>query len=188
MSVRVVESRNYGLKGKINLTRARASQRQYVGVRAHGYKSRATNGGSLSSRLGFIHRQDISVIQNGFRLFCAQERQHQQAAYILDEIPSRKWSHYGTSRKAQAAKFRVNARRTLLLKRTILAISKLDFACQSVSGRMTGHSEVAGTSTDSIDKRACVELIGWEFYWMVGNPKIILVLPCQNGGKPIVFC
>src|SRR5450759_2672908 len=102
MGVSVVESWEYALKGKVNLTRARASQRQHVGVRADGYKSRATNGRSLSSRLGFIQRPDVSVIQNGFRLFFAQERQHQQAAHTLHEIPPGKWSHRGTSRKPQA--------------------------------------------------------------------------------------
>jgi hypothetical protein len=104
VGVSVVESWKYALKGKINLSRARASQRQYVSVRAHSYKSRATDGHSLSSRLGFIQRPDVPVIQNGFGLFGSQERQHQKAAHTLHEIPSRKWSHYSTSRKAQAAK------------------------------------------------------------------------------------
>src|SRR5208337_3643578 len=99
MGVRVVEAWKYALKSKVNLARVRVRQRQHLGVRAHGYKSRAANGHGLSSRLGFIQRPDVSVIQNGFWLFCTQERQHQQAAHTLHEIPTRKRSHRDTSRK-----------------------------------------------------------------------------------------
>jgi hypothetical protein len=124
MGVSVVESRKYGLKGKINFTGARPSQRQDIGVRAHGYKSSATDGRSLGSRLGFIHRQNIPVVQDGFRLFSAQQRKHQQAAYTLHEIPSRKGSHYRTSRKVKQQTLRMIARTTLLLKKNqFLSIS-----------------------------------------------------------------
>jgi hypothetical protein len=109
MGVSVVESWKYALKGKINLSRARAGQRQYLNIRAHGYKSRATYGHRLGSRLGLVQGPDVPVIQNAFWLFGSQERQHQKAAHTLHETPSRKWSHYSTSRKSQAAKFRVNA-------------------------------------------------------------------------------
>jgi hypothetical protein len=97
MGVSVVKSWKYAFKGKINLARARASQREYFSVRTHGYKPPATYGHSLSSRLGFIYRPDVSVIQDGFRVFGSQERQQQKAAHTLHEIPSRQRSHYSTS-------------------------------------------------------------------------------------------
>src|SRR6266480_392783 len=97
MGMRVVKAWKHTLKREVNFARTRGSQRQDLGVRAHSQKSPTPNGHRLSSRLGFIHRPDVSVIQKGFRLFCAQERQRQQGAHTLHEIPSREWSHRGTS-------------------------------------------------------------------------------------------
>src|ERR1017187_5911170 len=152
MGVSVVEARKYGFRGKINLSRARASQTQHLSVRAHGNKSRATYSHRLSPRLGFIQRPDVPVIQNGFRLFDSQERQHQKAAHTLHEIPPREWSHYSTSRKAQAVRVSGILRRTLLLKEPIPAISKLDFACQP-----SRHSYWLRRSYDQIGRASCRE-------------------------------
>jgi len=99
MGVSVIESWKYALKGKINLSRACASQRQYFSIRPHGHKSRAAYGHSLSSRLGFIQRPDVPVVQNCLRFFGSQEPQGQKATHALHEIPSREWSHLSTSEK-----------------------------------------------------------------------------------------
>src|SRR6476646_10090262 len=97
MGVRVVEYGQHALKGQIDLSRARAGQGQYFSVRSHGRKSAAAYGHSLSLRLGLIQCPEISVMQDGFRLLASQQRQGQKAAHTLHEIPSRKWSHQGTS-------------------------------------------------------------------------------------------
>src|ERR1017187_8713051 len=117
MGVSVVEARKYGFRGKINLSRARASQTQHLSVRAHGNKSRATYSHRLSPRLGFIQRPDVPVIQNSFRLFDSQERQHQKAAHTLHEIPPREWSHYSTSRKAHAVRVSENTKENIIAQR-----------------------------------------------------------------------
>src|ERR1700693_6139996 len=124
MGVSVIETRKHGIRGKINLSRARASKTQHLSVRTHGNKPCATYSYRLNPRLGFIQCPDVPVIQNGFRLVDSQERQHQKATHTLHEIPPREWSHYSTSRKAQAVRVSEILRRTLLLKEPNLAIAK----------------------------------------------------------------
>src|SRR6266566_693542 len=65
MGMRVVKAWKHTLKREVNFARTRGSQRQDLGVRAHGQKSPTPNGHRLSSRLGFIHRPDVSVVQKG---------------------------------------------------------------------------------------------------------------------------
>src|SRR5215813_15316021 len=93
MGVGIVETRKHGLEGKVDLARAGGGQRQHVSVRAYSEKSSAADGHGLSSRLGWIHGPDVSVVENDFRLFRAHERQRQQAAYTLQEMASREWGH-----------------------------------------------------------------------------------------------
>src|SRR5262249_58596190 len=93
MGVSIVETRKHGLEGKLDLARAGGGQRQDGSVRADRAKSRATDGQGLSSRLGWIHGPDVSVVQNDFRFFRAHERQRQQPAYTLQEMASREWGH-----------------------------------------------------------------------------------------------
>src|SRR5262249_7220513 len=93
MRMRIVEARKNGLESEVNFARVRGGQGQHLSVRAYGQKSRATDGHGLGSRLGWIFGPDVSVVQNDFRLLCARERQRQQAAHALEEMPSREWWH-----------------------------------------------------------------------------------------------
>src|ERR1700719_2821447 len=97
MSMRVVEAWKDALESQVNLARARGCQRQHILVCYYRHKSPANDGHRLCSWLTFIHRPDVSVIQNSLRLFRAQEWQRQQAAHTLHKIPSRNWSHRYTS-------------------------------------------------------------------------------------------
>src|SRR5215467_1867411 len=89
MGVGIVETRKHGLESKVDLARAGRRQGQHVSVRADGQKSRAADGHGLSSRLGWIHGPDVSVVENDFRLFRAHEGKCQKAAHTLQEMPSR---------------------------------------------------------------------------------------------------
>src|SRR5262249_20288340 len=98
MRMRIVEARKHGLESEVNFARACSGQGQHLSVRADGEKSRASDGHGLSSRLGWVDGPDVSVVQNDFRLFYARERQRQQAAHTLQEMPSREWGHRDSSK------------------------------------------------------------------------------------------
>jgi hypothetical protein len=162
MSVRVVETGKHALKSEVDFSRARGSQGKHVVIRADGQKSATSNGHSLSSRLGFVHRPDVSIIQNSLRLFRAQERQRKQAAHTLHEVSSRKLSHRehlqeipgmiwattaaltGYIRTAKLVKqtgtIQVNAWRALLLKKANLCDFKARRACSVGCGRSDGQT------------------------------------------------
>src|SRR5947207_13348135 len=81
MRVRVNETRDDSFSAEVDFLGSGTSKIQNVGIAPHGKKSASRNSHGLGARLPVIHRPNVSVIKDKFRLFLFQREERKRGEW-----------------------------------------------------------------------------------------------------------